>query len=251
MKVVAMIPARMSSTRFPGKPLKEILGLSMVEHVYRRTALCHVISEVVVATCDDEIRKTVEGFGGQVVMTSSLHERSTDRIAEAAQIVGGDVILNVQGDEPMVRPEMLDLLIKPLIEDSSLACANLMVRLKTIEDLKDPNQVKVVCNCQNDALYMSREPIPTTRYLDLNMPMWRQLGLISFTSDFLQLLTQLQPTPLEQAESVDMLRAIEHGYQVRMVESPFMTYGVDTPSDLVLVEEQMSSDDLLARYEQG
>jgi 3-deoxy-manno-octulosonate cytidylyltransferase (CMP-KDO synthetase) len=249
MKVIAVIPARMASTRFPGKPLALIRGRPMIEHVYRRTALCHRIDALVVATCDAEIREVVESFGGYVVMTSPLHERSTDRIAEAAQsIIDGDIFLNVQGDEPMVRPEMLELLCKPLLEDSSLPCANLMVRLTSIEDLKDPDQVKVVFNQRGEALYMSRAPIPSTRYLGSKVPMWRQLGLIAFTSDFLQRFATLHPTPLEQAESVDMLRAIEHGYTIRMVESPFETYGVDTPEDLALVEKKMASDELLARY---
>ena len=220
----------------------------MIKHVYRRTALCRRIDAVAVATCDAEIREVVERFGGQAIMTSPLHKRSTDRIAEAAQFVEGDIFLNVQGDEPMVRPEMLELLCEPLLKDPSLPCANLMVRLTSIKDLRDPNQVKVVCNQRSEALNMSREPIPTTRYLGLKVPMWRQLGLIAFTSDFLQRFAKLPPTPLEQAESVDMLRAIEHGYPVQMVESPFMTYGVDTPSDLALVEEKMASDDLIAYY---
>lgn len=248
MKVIAIIPARMTSTRFPGKPLALIRGRPMIEHVYRRTTLCRRIDAVVVATCDAEIREVVESFGGYVVMTSPLHERSTDRIAEAAQSIDGGIFLNVQGDEPMVRPEMLELLCKPLLEAPSLPCANLMVRLTSIEDLKDPNQVKVVCNQRSQALYMSREPIPTTRYLGLEVPMWRQLGLIAFTSDFLQRFATLPPTPLEQTESVDILRAIEHGYVVRMVESPFETYGVDTPEDLALVEKKIASDELLARY---
>lgn len=248
MKVVAIIPARMASTRFSGKPLEPILGRSMIEHVYRRTTLSDRMDQVVVATCDREIYEAVETFGGQAVMTSSAHERSTDRIAEAAHTLEGDIFLNVQGDEPMVKPEMLELLCQPLLEDPSLPCTNLMVRLTSIEDLEDPNQVKVVCNQRTEALYMSREPIPTTRYLGADVPMWRQLGLIAFTRDFLQRFTELPPTPLEQAESVDMLRAIEHGYPVRMVESPFMTYGVDTPADLALVEEKMASDELLEHY---
>jgi 3-deoxy-manno-octulosonate cytidylyltransferase (CMP-KDO synthetase) len=248
MKVVGIIPVRMAASRFPGKPLALIHGRLMMEHVFRRAWMSKIINEVVVATCDEAIRKAVEGFGGTVIMTADTHVRATDRIAEAARKLEADVVVNIQGDEPMLRPEMLDLLCAPLLEDPTLPCSNLMMPIDDEADFCDPNQVKVVCNQRQEALYMSREPIPTTRCLGLDIPKWKQLGLIAFTKEFLLTFAQLPPTPLERAESVDMMRAIEHGYRVKMVASPYATYAVDTPEDLARVERMMVHDELLTRY---
>lgn len=248
MKVVGIIPVRMAASRFPGKPLALIHGRPMVEHVFRRAWMSKTMNEVVVATCDEAIRKAVEDFGGTVIMTADTHVRATDRIAEAARKLEVDVVVNIQGDEPMLRPEMLDLLCAPLLEDPTLPCSNLMMPIDDEADFRDPNQVKVVCNQRQEALYMSREPIPTTRYLGFEIPKWKQLGLIAFTKEFLLTFAQLPPTPLERAESVDMMRAIEHGYRVKMVASPYATYAVDTLEDLALVEKMMAHDELLTQY---
>lgn len=248
MEVVGIIPARMSASRFPGKPLALIHGRPMVEHVFRRAWMSKTMNNVVVATCDEAIQKAVEGFGGTVVMTADTHVRATDRVAEAARKLDADVVVNIQGDEPMLRPEMLDLLCAPLLEDPTLPCSNLMMSIDDETDFCDPNQVKVVCNQRQEALYMSREPIPTARYLGFEIPKWKQLGLIAFTKEFLLTFTQLSPTPLERAESVDIMRAIEHGYRVKMVASPYVTYAVDTPEDLTHVEKMMAHDELLTRY---
>ena len=248
MNVVGIIPVRMAASRFPGKPLALIHGRPMVEHVFRRAWMSKTMNEVVVATCDEAIRQAVEYFGGAVIMTADTHVRATDRIAEAARKLEADVVVNIQGDEPMLHPEMLDLLCAPLLEDPTLPCSNLMMPIDDETDFHDPNQVKVVCNQRQEALYMSREPIPTTRYLGFDVQKWKQLGLIAFTKDFLLTFAQLPPTPLEQAESVDMMRAIEHGYRVKMVASPHVTYAVDTPEDLARVEEMMAYDELLTQY---
>lgn len=248
MKVVGIIPVRMAASRFPGKPLALIHGRPMVEHVFRRAWMSKTMSEVVVATCDEAIQKVVEGFGGAATMTADTHVRATDRIAEASWKLDADVVVNVQGDEPMLRPEMLDLLCAPLLEDPTLPCSNLMMAIDDETDFRDPNQVKVVCNQRQEALYMSREPIPTTYYLGSEVPKWKQLGLVAFTKEFLLTFAQLPPTPLERAESVDMMRAIEHGYRVKMVASPYLTYAVDTPEDLARVEKMMAHDELLTQY---
>jgi 3-deoxy-manno-octulosonate cytidylyltransferase (CMP-KDO synthetase) len=248
MEVVGIVPARMAASRFPGKPLALIHGRPMIEHLVRRAWLSKTMNQVVVATCDGAIQKAVEGFGGTVIMTADTHVRATDRIAEAARKLDADVVVNIQGDEPMLRPEMLDLLCAPLLEDPALPCSNLMMSIDGEADFRDPNQVKVVCNQRGEALYMSREPIPTTHYLGFEIPRWKQLGLIAFTKDFLLTFAQLAPTPLERAESVDMMRAIEHGYRVKMVVSPYVTYAVDTPEDLARVEMMMANDELLKQY---
>jgi len=168
MKIVAIIPARMASTRFPGKPLARILGLPMIEHVRRRIALSDCLDEVIVATCDEEIREVVKEAGGKVIMTSRTHERSVDRVAEAAATLDADVVINVQGDEPLVLPRMMKEVTRPLLEDSSMHSANLVVRITDRVEFEDPNAPKAVINQFGDILYISREPIPSQRKSNTN-----------------------------------------------------------------------------------
>ncbi|MCC6403224.1 MAG: 3-deoxy-manno-octulosonate cytidylyltransferase, partial [Fimbriimonadaceae bacterium] len=230
-KIVAIIPARMESSRFPGKPLCRICGHTMIEHVLKRVQLAQSLDEVVVATCNEEIVREVERVGGRAIMTSNQHVRCTDRIEEAADKVGGDIVVNVQGDEPFVTPEMIDAAVKPMIEDPSLVCANLMARITDREALEDPNEVKVVFDQKMNALYMSREPIPSLKKGGAFDHAWKQVCVIPFTMDFLHTFSRLTPTPLEIRESVDMMRAIEHGYTVRMVPCEVRGISVDTEGD--------------------
>ncbi len=249
MKIVAIIPARMASSRFPGKPLVDILGLSMIEHVRRRVALCPEIHKTIVATCDAEIQQAVESQGGEVIMTAETHERCTDRIAEAAQSLEADIIINIQGDEPFVRPEMLSVLLPPLVAEKELSCTNLMTVIEDEQEWKNPNVVKTVCDLKNNAVYFSREPIPSgLKAPDPTFKKYKQLGIIAFRKNFLEHFTALAPTPLENIESVDMMRAIEHGYPVRMVVTPFQVIGVDTPEDLKQAIALMEHDDLMPSY---
>ena len=249
-KIIAVIPARMASTRLPGKPLADILGLPMIEHVRRRVALSSLVNEVVVATCDQEIFDVVVANGGQAIMTADTHERCTDRVAEAMLKLAGDIVINVQGDEPLVQPSMLESLLPPLLEDESLSCTNLMAPILNEEEFLSPNVVKTVCDARGNALYFSREPIPSrSKAGNLVFKKFKQLGIIAFRRDFLDLFTHLPPTPLEQVESVDMLRALEHGYQVRMVETSFQVVGVDTQEDLVRATALMKTDPLVPRYQ--
>lgn len=249
MKTVAMIPARMGSSRFPGKPLAPILGRSMIEHVAKRTALSSCLDAVYVATCDVEIARAVEAFGGKAIMTSDRHERASDRIAEAMAGVDADIIVMVQGDEPMVHPEMMDEAVTPMLADPSIQCVNLTARIETEEEFISPNSIKVVMNTKGDALYMSREPIPTRFKNDFAaLPAWKQVCIMPFRRAALTLFTTLAPTPLEIAESIDMNRFLEHGIPVRMVPTRFASQAVDTPADLALVERLMADDPLLARY---
>lgn len=249
MKVVAIIPARMAATRFPNKPLALILGLPMIEHVRRRVSMCADLDEVIVATCDKEIREVVEAAGGKVIMTSDTHERCTDRIAEAGRSINADIVINVQGDEPLVMPHMMTDVIRPLIDDSELVSVNLVLRIENDEEFENPNTCKVVTNRFGELLYISREPIPSskkaenTEYIKL-----KQLGIISFTSDFLQIFTKLEPTPLEKIESVDMNRAVEHGYRVKIIETKGQMIGVDVPTDIKRVEEILKFDPLVEKY---
>lgn len=249
MKVTAIIPARMASTRFPGKPLKKILGLSMVEHVRRRTELSSVIDDVIVATCDQIIMEEVERFGGNAVKTSEAHQRCTDRIAEAAANIDADIIVNVQGDEPLLQPEMFETIIAPLLNEKNLVCSNMVSVISNEKDYISKDVVKVVCDLKKNIIYLSRKPIPFIRkFNETNHPIYKQLGLIAFRKDFLTYFTQLPPTPLEKTELVDMLRIIEHGYKIRMVKYRSETVGVDTPLDLEKVKILMKSDPLVSKY---
>jgi len=249
MKIAAIIPARLAATRFPNKPLAMISGLPMIEHVRRRVALCPLIDQVIVATCDETIKKVVEDFGGKVIMTSDRHERCTDRIAEAALNIDSDIIVNVQGDEPLIRPGMLNEVISPLTKEAALLCTNLMCPIANDDEFKSPNSVKVVVDRLNNMLYASREPIPSRLKAPNNdFLKWKQLGIIAFKSGFLQDFTRLTPTPLEQIESVDMLRAIENGYQIRMVATQHRLVGVDIPEQVNEVESLLHHDPLVSRY---
>lgn len=248
-EIIAVIPARMGSSRFPGKPLASILGIPMIEHVYRRTAMCDRLDGVYVATCDKEIYGAVEGFGGKAIMTSPRHKRASDRVAEAAQVLDAEVVVMVQGDEPMTTPEMIDLAIAPMLDDPQVQCVNLVKRIETEEEFLNPNTIKVVMDRQGEALYFSREPIPTRHIQDFDViPVFKQVCVIPFRRNLLLTYAQLEPTPLEQTESIDMLRLLEHGYKVHMVETEFDTRAVDTPADRDRVEELMRDDPLTREY---
>jgi len=242
-RIVAVIPARMGSSRFPGKPLATLLGRPMIEHVYRNTAACRALDDVFVATCDLEIASAVEAFGGRVVMTSPTHERASDRVAEAVQHDSAEIVVMVQGDEPMIRPRMIDEAIAPLLVEPQLGCVNLVAPIGTIEELRDPNTIKAVMGIDGNALYFSREPIPVLRGRRFVLGRWhKQVCVIPFRRGALTRFAELPPTPLEQAESIDMLRFIEHGDPVRLVPTDVVTHAVDTPEDLRLVEVSLSTE---------
>ena len=250
MKIAAIIPVRMGSSRFPGKPLTPINGLSMVEHVYRRTALCEGLdSGVYVATPDDEIARAVEGFGGRVVMTSPEHQRASDRVAEAAQGLDLDIVVMIQGDEPLVTPEIVELSFQPMLHDDTIFCTNLVKRISSEEEFLNRNTIKVVMDHQGNALYFSREPIPTGHNNDFSaIKAYKQVCIIPYTKKSLLEFAEMEPTALEVVESIDMLRILEHGGRVKMVECTEETHSVDVLEDVAVVERLMHKDPVLARY---
>jgi 3-deoxy-manno-octulosonate cytidylyltransferase (CMP-KDO synthetase) len=258
IRTIAMIPARMGSSRFPGKPLATLLGRPMLEHVVRRAAMCTTLDAVYVATCDDEIRTAVQQFGGQVIMTSPEHERASDRVAEAVEILEADrnassqpaeIVVMIQGDEPMITPEMIEAAVTPLLLDQAVNCVNLARRITSQEEYLDRNTIKVAMTLNGDALYFSRAPIPAIDFARLDQPpVFKQVCVIPFRRACLREFARLSPTPLEQAESIDMLRLIEHGGRVRLIETEVDTHSVDTPEDLRLVEALMKDDALIRRY---
>lgn len=252
--IVAIIPARMGSSRFPGKPMASILGMPMIGHVYERVRRCRSLSATHIATCDREIFDYITSIGGQAVMTSDAHERASDRCAEALRTVEqrtgahADIVVMVQGDEPMTHPDMIDEAIAPMLADPGILITNLAAPVATEQERIDRNCIKVVMDGAGNALYFSREPIPTTCKIGARAGAHKQICVIPFRRDFLLRYNALAPTPLEVAESVDMLRVLEHGLQVRMVPTRFDTHAVDTPADLVAVEEAMRADPYTATY---
>ena len=247
-RVTAVIPVRMGSSRLPGKPLAQLRGIPIVEHVFRRAQLCKELDDVYIASCDDEIRVVAEGFGATVIMTSPIHQRATDRVAEAAEHLASDVIVMIQGDEPMITPEMIATSLAPIRSDSSTSCVNLAHRITTQREFLDPNTIKVVTDLNDNALYFSRSPIPKVDLDVSNAKVLKQVCILPFRRECLFEFARLPPTPLEVAESIDMLRLLEHGRHVRIVETHVTTHAVDTPQDLQLVEALMKNDPLMRQY---
>jgi 3-deoxy-manno-octulosonate cytidylyltransferase (CMP-KDO synthetase) len=243
MNILALIPARMGSSRFPGKPLEKILGKPMIGHVYERVSKCDLLIKTVVATCDKEILEYIESIGGEAVMTGSHHERASDRCAEALiylekkDRIKYDIIVMVQGDEPMTHPNMIIEAVSPMLDDPEILVTNLLSNIESIEEFEDRNCIKVVCDLNSDALCFSREPIPTRKYGKVEMK--KQVCIIPFRREFLLRYISLEPTPVEIAESIDMMRVLENGYKVRMIPTLYNTYAVDTVEDLKKVEELM------------
>ncbi len=249
--MVIGIPARMGSSRFPGKPLCLIQGMPMVQHCYKRCELSKNSSDIFVATCDEIISNQVRNFGGKVIMTDSNIKRPGLRVAAAAESLNlndQDIVVVVQGDEPLVHPDMIDMAIEPLLQNSDLFVSNLVLKASE-EDLHDAGEIKVVCNLEMNAIYMSRSPIPSNFHEEKRAPRWKQVCVMPFRWHFMKHFNyNLTTTPLEQQESIEMLRAIEHGFKVRMVPSPYLSKSVDTEADRVKVDKMMENDEIFASY---
>lgn len=248
MTIAAVIPARMSSSRYPGKPLCDIQGLSMIEHVYRRTRMSNSVDETYIATPDKEIKEETNSFDGNVIMTGS-HTRATDRVAEAAKDIDAEIIVVMQGDEPLVYPDMLDDAIAPVRDEDRVKVTNLARPITDQDEYPDPNNVKAVMDTDSNALYFSRAPIPhihTGVYSEASV--YHQVCVIPFEREFLFEFTSMEETKLEQIESIDMLRLLENGYDVRLVKTDRETYPVDTPEDHEKVDQMMNNDKLFDEY---
>lgn len=257
MNIIGMLPARMGSTRFPGKPMARINGIPMIGHVYYRCKMCPELTEVYVATCDREIFDYIESIGGKAVMTADTHERCSDRCAEGMLTIekqtgiSTDILAMIQGDEPMVYPEMISEALQPMLDDPGIQITNLLGEITSQAEFEDPNQVKVVVDLSGNALYFSREPIPSRKKFSGSIPMYKQVPIIPFRRDFLIEYNRMEQTPLEIIESVDMMRIVENGLKIRMVKTKFTTHAVDTVDDLSHVEELMADDRLVKLYERA
>jgi 3-deoxy-manno-octulosonate cytidylyltransferase (CMP-KDO synthetase) len=241
LDIVAVIPARFASTRFPGKPLADIDGRPMIEHVYRRAAASPVVSRVIVATDDLRIATRVAEFGGNVKLTRATHQTGTDRLAEVAASLDCDIVVNIQGDEPLLDPRAITELVRPF-EIPEVSITTLYRRIVQPNELSNPNVVKVVLDRGGFALYFSRAPIPYTRDPRGGWPpMFRHVGVYAYRRTTLMVLASLEPTPLERSESLEQLRALEHGIRIKAVETSYDSIGVDTPDDLEQVRRLLTT----------
>ena len=250
MKVVAVIPARYASTRFPGKVLADICGKPMIERVYEGVRGSSLLERVIVATDDERVRAAVEGFGGEAAMTSADHQTGTDRIAEVAAGLDAEVVVNVQGDEPLITGEVIEAAVRPMLEEPGLEMSTLMCPIDSAEEFFDPHVVKVITDSRGYAIYFSRWPIP------FHMEDWsgcigedgvrvpegvpqialRHIGLYTYRRDFLLSYAKMPATPLERLEKLEQLRALENGHKIRVVKTDYRAIGVDVPEDLEQVK---------------
>ncbi len=237
MKILGIIPARYASTRFPGKPLVDIAGKTMIQRVYEQAKKCGHLSEVIVATDDDRIYDYVTAFGGKAIMTSPDHQSGTDRCAEVAQIHPTyEAVINIQGDEPYIDPEQISKLIG-CFNDSSTQIATLIKKVLTNEELHNTNSPKVIVNKNSEAIYFSRSPLPHIRGQEpqnwlQHFTYYKHIGIYGYRADILQQITKLPISSLEKAESLEQLRWIENGYKIKVAETELETFAIDTPDDL-------------------
>lgn len=244
MKITAVIPARYGSSRLKGKPLKDICGKPMIQHVYERVLRAELVQDVIVATDDERIVDAVKTFGGRAKMTSKDHKSGTDRVAEVMRVETADIVVNVQGDEPLIDPRMIDETIMPLVDEPDLLAATLCTMILNEDDFNNPNVVKTVKDLNNNALYFSRSLIPYPRNNDGFQPL-EHIGIYVFRYDFLMRFVELNQTPMEKVESLEQLRILENGYKLRVTTTqyPYDALSVDTQEDLEAVRAIIQRED--------
>jgi len=253
-KIIGVIPVRMGSSRFPGKPLFSIAGMPMLEHVWHRSKMYDKWDELFLATCDEEIKEFADDKNILCIMTSNKHERALDRVAEAIensdfQIDDEDVVLNVQGDEPMMRPDMIEATVHPMLEDSKVNGVVLSMPIVDKEQFYDPNALKIIHNIKGDILYTSRAPIPYCKEWSLDIGAKRIYGIFGFRWDFLKKFTQMPESPLELVESCDSNRLYDNGLTQRVALYPYVdSFSVDAPEDAAKVEKYLEDDPYWKKY---
>jgi len=244
MKIVAIIPCRYDSKRFQGKALMAVFGKPLVQWVYEGAKQTAILSDVVVATDDERIYRTVESFGGRVLMTAPTHRSGSDRVAEAAgklDLSNQDVVINVQGDQPAFHPKCLSEVVSPLIEDQALYMSTLIHKIEDPDEVKDPNCVKCVFDNNGFALYFSRSPIPFNRDDSASGEVFKHLGIYAFRKDFLDRFVSLPQGRLESVEKLEQLRVLEQGYRIKVVETRYDSKAIDTPSDIEKLDTVLGS----------
>jgi 3-deoxy-manno-octulosonate cytidylyltransferase (CMP-KDO synthetase) len=244
MKVVCIIPARYASTRFPGKSLADLLGKPMIQHVYERVLKAGIVSFAAVATDDERIIAAVERFGGRAIMTAASHRSGTDRIAEAASrlnIDDSDIVVNIQGDQPLFEPSQIDEVAQPLLDDQAISMSTLIYKIVREEEITHPNAVKVVFDQDHFALYFSRSTIPYARDRGATASYYKHHGIYAYRRKFLKEFTKLPESILEKLEVLEQLRALEHGYRIKVVETPYDSVEVDTREELERVRRLLEA----------
>jgi 3-deoxy-manno-octulosonate cytidylyltransferase (CMP-KDO synthetase) len=231
-KILGVIPARYASSRFPGKVLSLISGKTMLQHVYERASMARYLSHVVIATDDEQVQQAARRFGAPVRMTRADHLSGTDRVAEVASADSAEIIVNIQGDEPLIDPGAIDAAVLPLADDPEIVMGTLKKRIEDPREIDDPNVVKVVTDFAGDAIYFSRSTIPFVRDGATGTVHYKHIGLYVYRRDFLLAYSNLPVGPLEQAERLEQLRALENGFRIRVMETEYESLGVDTPADL-------------------
>lgn len=239
MKIIGIVPARLAAVRLPNKPLLDICGKPMIQRVWERVRMARSLEDVIVATPDEAIAAAVEAFGGRAAMTSAEHRSGTDRLAEVARGLDVEIVVNIQGDEPLIDPAAIDAAVQPLLDDTALQMTSLMC-VCPAEEIVNPATVKVVTDPRGRALYFSRATIPYRRNAESALPVMQHIGLYAYRRDFLLTFASLPPTPLEMTESLEQLRAIENGHAIQMVQVPRAPLSVDTQEDLDRVRRIVS-----------
>ena len=240
MKILGVIPARYASTRLPGKVLLPIAGKPMIQHVWERTKKSKLLSDVWIAADDQKIMEAARKFGAKAVLTSVHHQSGTDRIAEAVKNIKVDIVVNIQGDEPLIDVRVIDALVKVLLKNKSYPMATVIKRIDRSDDIHNPNIVKVVVDAHQDALYFSRSEIPFNRDRDNGVDYFKHLGIYAYRKNFLLRLTKMPPSRLENIEKLEQLRVLEAGYKIKTILTDVETIGVDTAEDLKKVEKRLS-----------
>ena len=242
MKLIAMIPARYGATRFPAKLMQDLCGKPVIVHTYQRVADTNLFDQVYVVTDDDRIENAIREVGGKVIRSQKEHNSGSDRLAEASKDLEVDIIVNVQGDEPFTDKENLQKVIDIFANDpqKNIAVASLMERITHPDDIENPNNVKVVVNKFNEALYFSRSVIPFPRDTNTKVPYYKHIGIYAYRKDALQQFTQLPPSLLEETEKLEQLRYLENGFKIRLAVTDIPTIGIDTPEDLEKARQRLS-----------
>ncbi len=239
MKAIGVIPARYSATRFDGKVLATLCGKAVIQHTWENAKKAHTLDELIVAADDERIIKTVESFGGKATLTAKGHPSGTDRLREIVNSLDVNIVVNIQADEPLLHPSMIDELVTALLQDKEIVMATLMKKIDNPEEIGNPNVVKVVPDKDNFALYFSRVAIPFHKQAGAGC-YYKHIGLYSYTKDFLFTFVNLPRSFLEKTEGLEQLRALENGYKIKVLETSYKTVGIDTPEDLKRAEEVLS-----------
>ena len=240
MDAIGIIPARYGSTRFKGKVLADLMGKSVLRHVWENAKRASTLDDLIVATDDERVKEEVERFGGKVVLTAKEHRTGTDRLCEAVNPINARIVVNIQADEPLLHPSMIDDIVSPLLGGKDISMTTLKKKITDPDDLKNPNVVKVVTDKNGYALYFSRSAIPYPRFHD-GIDFYKHIGLYGFTKDFLFTFTNLPVSVLEKIEGLEQLRVLENGYRIKVAETQFDTIGIDTPEDLERAKEVLIS----------